>query len=196
MANDSIKDRIGEWVDKAGDYADTIREKTNEYADKFDQFADKFNKKAESGVGEVKNGVRSVVNNARNSANEYANKTSEEKARVANRTQEFENRAEESIRNVRDTAKDVKRDAAINKTVIQRRADRFAEGVDAVAEDLEKQQRGSLGIGIMHGTAPIDGQGNYKAVDGTVNNLKERLEIHTEKTKERMREDASGRKKK
>lgn len=190
-SNESFKEKLGEWADKAGDYAETIRNKTNEYADKLDNMTDKVSGKAKSGAEQMKNKVRSSVDDMQNTAGEYSNRREEQKTQIENRQREFENRSDDSIRDVRDEARIVKRDAQINKTVIQRRADRFAEGVDKVADDLKGQQEHTRMGGHNH-TAPIDARGDYRAVDGTVNNLNERLGEHTQMTKERMRQDAEG----
>ena len=191
MANNgSFKEKIGDWVEKAGEYADVIRDKTNEYADKVEGFADKMGKKTASGVSEVRDNFVGSVNDLKNSAAEAVNKAQEDRSQVVHRTEEFENRADDSVKQVRSTAKNAKRDAAINREVIQRRADRFAEGVDNVAGDL-KDLEGS-GVAKKNHTHPIDSAGNYRAVDGSVHNLNDRLGVHTEKTQERIREDAFG----
>lgn len=187
----SFQEKLGEWADKAGDYVDTIRSKTNQYADKIEDMAGKVSKKTETGADRLNNQVRSSVSDLKNSAAEYTDRMKEQKTEVADRTREFDNRAKDSIRDVKDESHIVRRDAQINKAVIQRRADRFTEGVEKVSDDLNREQNRPMAQRRNH-TSPIDAHGDYRAVDGTVNNLDQRLDEHTRKTKERMREDAQG----
>lgn len=104
------------------------------------------------------------------------------------RTEEFEKEARKAVEQVQKTADRLKTKPGADKKNIQRRADRFADGVETVAGDLEKQQHCATHRKIT--TSPIDSKGNYRTADGSQQNYVDRLETHAEQTKERMREDA------
>lgn len=109
------------------------------------------------------------------------------------RTREFEDEARKAIEKVQKAADRLKKEPGADRKNIQRRADRFADGVDTVVDDLKSQQSVPDTKREIT-TAPIDLRGNYVTADGTRNNYLDRLETHADETIERMREDAEGKK--
>lgn len=107
------------------------------------------------------------------------------------RIEEFETEARKVVAKVQKTADSLKTKPGADKKNIQRRADRFADGVEALADDLETQ-RNSTDIHRTITTSPINSKGNYTTADGSLNNYIDRLETHAEQTMDRMREDVTG----
>ncbi|MCD7968999.1 MAG: apolipoprotein A1/A4/E family protein [Alistipes sp.] len=190
--NKSFGNTLDNWMNKAEEFLDGLKDKSTGYGKQLTDVISKLDDAARADKHDVSREMREAKKGIRQQYEEFSDRLDRWVDQIQQRAKQSGDITTEQLERFKQKAenlkKDMKAEAYNFENEVERRSDKFSDGVDRIIDDLK--QNAAAGGREVTGTSSADGAGNYEAADlhGTPHNYFDRMEEHTENTKDRIRE--------
>lgn len=192
--NNSFKDTVSGWMDKAEGFLDSMLEKSAGYKEQVSSGTRQLDDLARASKEDVHEEMKQAREHLKEQAKEISDRLDswiDEVKQRAGRTGDVSDEQLDRFRRKAERIKEeINQDTDNISDELRGHAERFVDGLDRIRHDIKENE--AAGNRRVNETSPITGHGDYRAadVDGTLNNYADRMETHTEMTRERIRERA------
>lgn len=195
MANDySFKDTMNNWMDKAEGFLDDLMDNSRDHRETVSTHTRQLDNLARASKEDLKEEARQARRNLQDQSREISDRLDGWLDELKERARRTGDVSEEQLARfkskVRRFQQQVRNNADLTADDIKSRYDHFTDGLDRIRRDIKENE--AAGNRRVNDTSPITEHGDYRAAnfDGTLNNYADRMQTHTEKTKERIRQEA------